>query len=111
MMNLNKIAVVLLEMALLLSACQAVTKPAKAGVIDPVELQAFADAFLAEQMEALHIPGLTFIFVEGGRVVYARGYGSANLEKAASMNPAESFVRIGSVSKLFVATAVMQLVE
>jgi CubicO group peptidase (beta-lactamase class C family) len=101
----------MLALALLLFACQDGAKTAIPGVIDPAELQAFADAFFAGQLETLNIPGLVFIFVEGGRVVVARGYGSANLENAASMNPAKSVVRIGSVSKLFVATAVMQLVE
>jgi CubicO group peptidase (beta-lactamase class C family) len=107
----NKIAVVILSLTLLLSACQADRKPVEPVVIDPVELQAFADTFFAEQIETLHIPGVSFIFVQGGEVVYASGYGYANLETATSINADSSVVRIGSVSKPFVATAVMQLVE
>jgi CubicO group peptidase (beta-lactamase class C family) len=110
-MDQKKIFVVVLSLTLLLSACQSDRKPAKPVVIDPVELQAFADTFFAEQMETLHIPGVTFIFVQGGEVVYASGYGYANLETATSINADSSVVRIGSVSKPFVATAVMQLVE
>jgi CubicO group peptidase (beta-lactamase class C family) len=109
--NQKKIAVVILSFALLLSACQTDGKPVVPVVIDPVELQAFADTFFAEQMETLYIPGVSFIFVQGGEVVYARGYGYANLETATSINADSSVVRIGSISKLFVATAVMQLVE
>ena len=107
----NQKGVVILAIALLLSACQAYRKPVEPVVIDPVELRVFADTFFAAQMETLHIPGLTFIFVQGGRVVYAKGYGYANLENASPINTDTSLMRIGSVSKPFVATAVMQLVE
>ena len=110
-MNQKKIAVVILSFALLLSACQADGKPVEPVVIDPVELQAFADTFFAEQMETLHIPGVAFIFVQDGEVVYASGYGYANLETATSITVDSSVVRIGSISKPFVASAVMQLVE
>jgi CubicO group peptidase (beta-lactamase class C family) len=76
-----------------------------------VKLQTFTDAFFAEQMETLHIPGVTFVFIQGDEVVYTNGYGYANLETGIPINAATHSVRIGSVSKLFVATAVMQLVE
>ncbi len=110
-MDQKKIAVVILTIALFLSACQPDQNPAKAVVIDPIELQAFADTFFVEQMEKLHIPGVSFVFVQDGEVVYASGYGYANLETGASIDTDSSVVRIGSVSKPFVATAVMQLVE
>ena len=110
-MDQKKIAVVILTIVLLLPACQSDRKPAKPVVIDPVELQVFANTFFDEQMEKLHIPGASFIFVQDGEVIYASGYGYANLETASSVNPDSSVVRIGSVSKPFVATAVMQLVE
>jgi CubicO group peptidase (beta-lactamase class C family) len=92
-------------------ACQRDRKPVEPVVIEPAELQSFADTFFPEQMEALNIPGLTFIFVQGGEVVFAKGYGYSNLETATPVGADSSVVRIGSVSKLFVATAVMQLVE
>ena len=110
-MDQKKIIVVILLLMLLLFACQANRKPVEPVVIDPVLLQVFADTFFAEKMETLHIPGVIFIFVQGGEVVYARGYGYANLETATPINANSSVVRIGSISKPFVATAVMQLVE
>jgi CubicO group peptidase (beta-lactamase class C family) len=109
--NKKKIAVVILSFALLLFACKADGKPARPVVIDPVELQSFAGTFFAEQMETLYIPGVTFVFVQRGEVVCAGGYGYANLETATFITVDWSVVRIGSVSKPFVATAVMQLVE
>jgi len=107
----GKKVVVVLFVTLLLFGCQTSRKPAVPVAVDPVELQAFADAFFPEQMEALHIPGLTFVFVQGGQVVCATGYGQANLETGSPIRADSSVVRIGSVSKLFVATSVMQLVE
>ena len=76
MIDQEKIVVVVLSLLMLLSACQSDRKPAKPGVIDPVELQAFADTFFSEQMETLHIPGVVFVFVQGGEVIYAKGYGT-----------------------------------
>jgi CubicO group peptidase (beta-lactamase class C family) len=80
-------------------------------VIDRAEIQSFADGFFPRQMKKHRIPGLAFVFVQGGNVAYAQAYGEANLEAATPMDAASTGVRIGSVSKPFVATAVMQLVE
>jgi len=79
--------------------------------INPAELQAFVDPFFIEQMEKLKIPGLVFILVQDGEVVYSQGYGYADLEERMPFDPISTLVRIGSVSKPIVATAVMQLVE
>jgi CubicO group peptidase (beta-lactamase class C family) len=79
--------------------------------VDSDELETFVDNFFAEQMDELHITGLTLVFVQDGEVLLAKGYGSANLEESTPFDPDETVVRIGSISKLFVATAVMQLAE
>ena len=79
--------------------------------IDPGELEAFADSFFPEQMNELHTPGLALVVVQDGVVLLAKGYGSANLEEDIPFDIDETVVRIASISKLFVATAVMQLVE
>jgi CubicO group peptidase (beta-lactamase class C family) len=106
-----RILAVVLTITLLLSACQPEREPAEPVVFDPAEMQAFADEFFPGQMEELHIPGLAFVFVQGGEVIYAQGYGSAGLETTTPVDPSSTVMRIGSVSKTFVATAVMQLVE
>jgi CubicO group peptidase (beta-lactamase class C family) len=80
------------------------------GPVDPGDL-GFLDGFFGRQMSALHIPGLTFVLVWDGEVAFARGYGLADVEDEVPMDPEETVMRIGSISKLFVATAVMQLVE
>jgi CubicO group peptidase (beta-lactamase class C family) len=94
-----------------LSACVAAQPKTAPVVVDGSDLQNFADEFFPQQMEQYHIPGLVFIFVQDGETIYSGGYGQADLDTATPMNPASIIMRIGSVSKLFVASAVMQLVE
>ena len=106
-----RIVSIILAVSLLLSACEAKPKLLQAGVIDPAVMQDLADGFFPGQLKKLDIPGVVFILVEGKDVVLARGYGFANLEDETPMDPDMTLMAIGSISKLFVATAVMQLVE
>ncbi len=62
-------------------------------------------------MKTLHIPGVVVVFVQKGEVILAEGYGYADLEHAIPLDPDSSIMRIGSIWKPFVATAVVQRVE
>jgi CubicO group peptidase (beta-lactamase class C family) len=101
----------LLVLGLLLAACGPAEQATGPVVIDRGELEAFADRFFPAQMKKLHIPGVSFILVQNGKIVLAKGYGDADLETESPISPDTTVMRIGSISKLFVATAVMQLVE
>jgi CubicO group peptidase (beta-lactamase class C family) len=57
------------------------------------------------------IPGLAVGIVEDGRLVYARGFGVRKLGDPATSVTAETLFHMASITKPFVATAVMQLVE
>jgi CubicO group peptidase (beta-lactamase class C family) len=81
------------------------------GPTDPGELEAFLGAFFAERMEALGVPGAAFVLVKDGEVFTLKGYGYADLAGQVPVDPRTTVFRIGSTSKLFTATAVMQLVE
>ncbi|RCV62916.1 CubicO group peptidase, beta-lactamase class C family [Methanophagales archaeon] len=81
------------------------------GPTDPRELEAFIDGVMAAQMEAYHIPGATISVVKDGKLFFAKGYGYADLESRKPVIANESLFRVGSVSKLFTWTAVMQLAE
>ena len=74
-------------------------------------LESFLDSFLVAQMDTLQIPGLVISVVKGGDILLKKGYGLADLETKRPMIPDETIVRIGSIGKVFTATAVMQLVE
>lgn len=101
----------LLILALLLASCGSGAERGTPPTVDPAELEAFADSFFPAKMEELHIPGVAFIFVENGEIVFAKGYGYADLYKSIPMSADTTLTRIGSVSKVFVGTAVMQLAE
>lgn len=79
--------------------------------IDPAELEAFVDNYLAEQMTAYQVAGAAVSVVQDGRIILAKGYGYADVENQIPVDPDKTVFRIGSISKLFTWTAVMQLVE
>ncbi len=103
--------VLVLVASLSLVSCEANPKPIEDGHLIPSALQDFTDGFFPGQLEELDIPGIVIVMVEGEQVTLARGYGVASLEQGTPMDPDTTLMAIGSVSKLFVATAVMQLVE
>jgi CubicO group peptidase (beta-lactamase class C family) len=68
------------------------------------------DSYLRSQVASRHLPGLSVGVVRDGKLVFARGYGMANLELSVPATP-ETVYEVASVSKQFTATAVMMLVE
>ena len=82
-----------------------------AAPIDPTTLRDFMDGFFAAAMESLHVPGAVFVYVADGRVVFKKGYGYANLATRTPVDPDTTLFQVASVSKLFTATALMQLYE
>lgn len=61
-------------------------------------------------MQASGVVGLTIALVDGPRVVWTQGFGSADREAAKPVTT-DTLFHIGSLSKTFTAIAVMQLVE
>lgn len=111
LITLSCLFILLLLPGLTASARGMPAQPQQEGPTDPAELETFLDAFFAEQMEALHIPGAIVVFVRDGEVFLAKGYGFADLENQIPVDPNQTLFRAGSVSKLFAATAIMQLAE
>ena len=74
-------------------------------------LESFLDSLLIAQMDTLNIPGLVISVVRGEEILLKKGYGLADLETKRPMSPEKTIVRLGSISKVFVATAVMQLFD
>lgn len=81
------------------------------GPANPVELEAFLDGLLAAQMADANVAGATVAVVRDGAVLLLKGYGYADVEQRTRVDPARTLFRIGSVSKLFTWTAVMQLAQ
>jgi CubicO group peptidase (beta-lactamase class C family) len=66
------------------------------------------DARLADTQEFKQIPGIAVAVVLDQEIIFSRGYGYANLEKKTPMTTQHVF-RVGSITKLFTATMMMQL--
>jgi CubicO group peptidase (beta-lactamase class C family) len=81
------------------------------GPTDPAELQSFLDDLLGRQLAEDHLAGAAVSVVKDGKLLFAKGYGLADIEKGIAVDPERTVFPIGSISKLFTATAVMQLVE
>jgi len=81
------------------------------GAIDSQELEAFFDDLVADHMVENHIPGVVVAVVGDGRLLMAKGYGYANLDDQTPVDPEQTLFHAASISKLFIWTAVMQLVE
>ena len=78
---------------------------------DPKELETFLDPFFADRMGKLHIPGAVISVVKDGKLFFAKGYGVADVEKKTPVVPDKTIFRIGSITKVFTSTAVMQLAD
>src|SRR5689334_21240433 len=75
----------------------------------PKTLEEF-QAEAAKLLEKNHVPGASIALIENGEVTWAGGIGLA--DKARDMKAGEhTHFRIGSITKMFCAIAVMQLVE
>jgi len=81
------------------------------GPTDKAEFEAFVDAYMKDAMAENHIPGVTFVMVKDGEIFLMKGYGFANLEDQIPVDPQRHIFRVASISKSFVATAIMQLYE
>jgi len=81
--------------------------PAANGANTAPEFAAI-ESFVKDEMAAQRIPGLALGIVQDDRVVYLRGFGEA--DDSGAVTPQTPFI-IGSLSKSFTATAIMQLVE
>jgi CubicO group peptidase (beta-lactamase class C family) len=63
-----------------------------------------------EEIQQGHLPGLAIGVVRNGKLIYAKGFGVAKLG-GNTVVTSKSLFHTASVTKTFVATAVMQLVE
>jgi len=84
---------------------------AAASLDDPGDLDAFASGFLEAELRERDVPGAVLVVVRHGKPVFSRGFGHADLGRAVPVDPERTLFRVASVSKLFTATAAMQLVE
>src|SRR5215207_6421058 len=68
-------------------------------------IEALVHAAMTDGMKQEHIPGAAIVVVRNREVVFARGYGLADVASARPFTPDRTIFPIASVSKLFTATA------
>src|SRR5436190_4769455 len=75
------------------------------------DFETFLDALIPSQLRNRNIAGAVVSVVKDGQVLFQKGYGYANFEAKKPVVADKTLFRPGSISKVFTATAVMQLVE
>lgn len=69
------------------------------------------DSTIVAAMKQFAVPGAALALVRDGRVERLSGYGCANIERNVVVDPRTTVFHVASVSKPFVAVAVLQLAE
>jgi CubicO group peptidase (beta-lactamase class C family) len=87
-----------------------VTAPV-AALLDRADLEAWLDGFLPYALQRGDIAGAVVLVIKDGRILLQKGYGYADVARQIRMDPQETIIGVGSVSKLFAWTAAMQQVE
>ncbi len=82
-----------------------------AAELTQADVSAFLDGVMPAQLERGDIAGAVVAVVKDGKVIFAKGYGYADVDAKKPVSPDDTLFRPGSISKLFTWTAVMQLVE
>ena len=80
------------------------------GPSDPAEVEAFLDDTIPANLARFNVPGATVAVVKDGELVLAKGYGYSDISNKSPVVADQSRFRIGSITKLFTWTAVMQQV-
>jgi D-alanyl-D-alanine carboxypeptidase len=68
------------------------------------------DGIAAQELKSRNLPGLAIAISKNGTILYAQGYGYASLQPCVPA-AASTVFQIGSVTKQFTASAVLQLVN
>ena len=69
-----------------------------------------ADIFIKGEMQRQNIPGLSLVVLKEGQILKSAGYGVANIDLKTPATP-ETIYKVASVSKQFIATGIMLLVQ
>lgn len=86
-------------------------QPPRGLELTKTDFETFLDALIPSQLRNRDIAGAVVSVVKDGQVLFQKGYGYADVEAKKPVLPDQTLFRPGSISKLFTATAVMQLVE
>ncbi|MEM9421746.1 MAG: serine hydrolase domain-containing protein [Pseudomonadota bacterium] len=88
-----------------------IASPEERLKINSRHLEAYVDGAVDEILKSRVSPGIAISIVRSDGPIFQKGYGWSNVPDKLAANAETHSYHIGSVSKLFTATVVMQLVE
>lgn len=97
-------------MWVLASCASAPVRPASLAHDDYAYAKQHLSWLIQQEMSKHDVTALSIALVDDQQVVWARGFGFADLEQRVPAS-AETVYRVGSITKLFTGTAAMQLAE
>ena len=111
MRTMLKTGATIILLLFVLAGCAAMPpKPETMARNDYTYAREYISWLVRKEMKRNDVTGLSVALVDDQRVVWAEGFGFADLANQRPATP-ETIYRVGSISKLFTATAAMQLVE
>ena len=114
-MKIFKLPALLIFALLIVSACGSdEDKPMMEVEMDPEpvvqEDLSTVDSRVTAFMDQYNIPGASIAISKNEKMVYAKGYGMANVDDAKPVTP-NSVFRVASISKMFTGVSILKLVE
>ncbi|MGC9517267.1 MAG: serine hydrolase [Methanomicrobiales archaeon] len=79
--------------------------------INSANVEEFMDKLISGQLDKNNIVGATVVVVKDGKIIFNKGYGYSNPINKQPVIANQTLFHVGSISKLFVWTSVMQLVQ
>ncbi|PGW29775.1 serine hydrolase [Bacillus cereus] len=79
--------------------------------LNPKDLEAFTNKVIPEKMKKENAAGVALVVVKDNQILFQKGFGFSDKEKNTPIDPKKTVFRLASISKVFTASAVMQLVE
>lgn len=105
-----KITVLYLSCISLLPGCSGAPIKPETTFGDYEYTKQYMSWFIKKELKSQNIAGLSIALVDDQRIVWAAGFGYADKANNVSATP-DTVYAVGSISKLFTATAAMQLAE
>nr|WP_254797735.1 beta-lactamase family protein [Bacillus sp. N35-10-4] len=80
-------------------------------ILNPKDVEAFTNKVIPEKMKKENAAGVALVVVKDNQILFQKGFGFSDKEKNTPIDPKKTVFRLASISKVFTASAVMQLVE
>lgn len=79
--------------------------------LNPKDVEVFTNKVIPEKMKKENAAGVALVVVKDNQILFQKGFGFSDKEKSIPIDPKKTVFRLASISKVFTASAVMQLVE